>query len=334
MRRIMTNRNCSPILRQGARAVAGLLMILPTQMSWAQGSVYADAATSWGVATTAFGGVRCGDTGTQLIFKSSSFASCLGGPSWPGFNGVGIFETFYLTEASATAVKGSIGAASAVSWFVKKDDSFQIGTVNPTTAGGTSSARWDDQARFSVIGPVSSPLKFMDITFQLSGTMSVLAGTQINGMQLGSTSTVVAFGGGAVGSSFFASQVIRTGSIQQSMPAMPQFQTLRVGVNGLVSDPFRYLLSTQAAVDFRAFFVEGIMEGFAKSSYDHTVTPVSYSLWDDQGADVTGMYDVTFDQGLEFASQQSVVPEPSTVAMMLFGFAGVAVTLRLRRRRV
>lgn len=332
MRCIMTNRNCSFIRRHRTHAAAVLLMILPAQISRAQGSVYAEAATSWGVASTSLGGVRCGDTGVDMKLKSSSVASCLGGPSSPGFNGFGKFQSFYLTQSSAIAIKGSIGASAAVSWFVKKDDSFQGITVNPTTAGGTSTAQWDDQARFSIMAPVNNPLKFMDITFRIDGTMSMLAGVSINGISQGYASTMVAMSGGTTGSSFFASQINRSGG-QNNQPSLPNFQTLRISVSGLVSNPFRYLLTTQALVDFRPFYEEATLEGFATSSFDHTLTPVSYSLWDDQGADVTGMYGVTFDQGLEFASQQSVVPEPATVTMMLFGFAGVAITVRVRRRR-
>lgn len=305
-----------------------------------QGSVYADAGGSWSVATIGLGGFRCGDTGQALIYKSFSSTSCSGGPNFLGFGGGrGEFESEFFTEANAHAVNGHIGAESIVNWFINKKDSEIASRFNQTSAGGTATARWEDQVRFSPIGPTSRPLGFMDITFRVTGGINanpdlIYVDPYLGSHYAGSITSTVSFGGNTQGSSFFSSQVIRMGSITSAMPPMPTYQTLHVAVNGFVSNPFSILLGTQSVVNVTSeFYVQETMMGFLQTLYNHTAVPVSYVLFDDQGTDVTSLYNATFDNGLQFDTQQSVVPEPSTVALMTFGLCGLFALQRRSRRK-
>jgi hypothetical protein len=330
----MNRRARTSINGIGIGLAAALMMA--TRVLPAQGSVFVDAGGGWSVATTSLGGFKCGDPGTELIKGNFSSTSCRGGPNFPGYDGkYGEFESEYMTEATARAFKGHLGSESFVSWFINKKDDFIGVTYNRTGASGNSTARWEDRARFTAMGPITRPLTFMDMTFRLTGQFDGLPDLATsdaagNPIWLGTSTGTVAFGGSTAGSSFFASQVVRMGSTNTAMPDIQGLYTLRIGVTGLFSNPFSILLGTQALVEVREFYQKVTKSGYLEAGFNHTVTPVSYTLFDDEGMDVTSMYGVTFDEGLEFGAQQSVVPEPSTVVLLGVGLAGVLV---VRRRK-
>ncbi|MGV3710206.1 MAG: PEP-CTERM sorting domain-containing protein [Gemmatimonas sp.] len=313
---------------------AALCTLLLSSGASGQGRVYAEGAAGWSVATIGLGGFKCGDSGTELILSNFSSTSCKGGPNFPGFEGRGEFQSQFTTEATARAFKGSLGGESSVSWFINKKDELANVTFNRTGASGNTTSRWDDRARFTVMGPVARPLTFMDITFRLTGDMKGLPDLVIsdptgNPQWLGTATGTVALGGNTAGSSFFASQVVRMGGINTAMPDIQGLYTMRVGVTGLVSNPFSVLLGTQALVEVNEFWQKVTLAGYMQTLFNHTVTPVSYTLFDDEGLDVTSMYGVEFEQGLEIGVQQSVVPEPGTVLLVGAGLLG---TLLLRRK--
>ncbi len=325
MGRVMIHQRNRLTLRQLVVAAGHVVLILSAAPLRAQGSVYTLGAGSWRAGTVASGGFRCGVVGIDPVPGPTSTASCKGGPQFSGLGTslIGRFESLFQTDAFASAVNGSLKSRSSVSWFAKKYDASPAFTFPETGAVGESTARWDDRAQFNPIGPGGGlpALKFIDILFRVDGQITGVEGLNyllpgFGTAWVGTSTGQVNFAGGTQASSFFANQTTVIGARPSNRPPIPQFQTLRIGVNGLSSDPFRVLLSTQANVSmFNEFFVDELFQGSMDSAFDNTVTPVSYSLWDDLGADVTGQYAVTFDNGMTFESQ-SVVPEPSTLLLL------------------
>lgn len=339
MRSTMNRSRCG--FRFGHAVVAASFLILPPAQLRAQGSVYAAGSVSWGPGTLASGGNRCGTTGTALVPGNSASANCNGGPNFAGFpGGFGTYQSNFLIQTGATANAGSLGSYSNVSWMVQRSD-LNVSTFPATDAGANAIARWDDVAHFAPTTPGgSSVLKFLDITFRVHGNITGAEGLNYYNTALAGTSYIgnansgVAFGGSSQGSSFFSSQVLKIGGIKQTMPNIPQFQTLRIGINGLVSNPFQYLLSTDAGVSiFGNYSSTDVFTGIMDAAFANTITPISYNLWDANDNDVTGQYGVSFENGLASESQQSVVPEPATVAMMGVGLLALfAVSTRRRKR--
>jgi hypothetical protein len=317
-------------------ASVGMALMIGATTSWAQGSVNARGVARWDAGgVVPRGEFGCGNVGEELVPGSRADASCVGGPKFDGFMGRYAFDSKYTPQASSYALSGRLGSATRTDWVIQKSEwSPSFTYARNLSAVAISEARWEDRARLTSIVPGGPAARYLDLTYRLDGNISGVVDLTFErfglNVWIGQTGSSATFTGSTAGASFSAIQQVVVGPVPRSSPPIVGSYTLRVGLSGLISNPFSFNLRSTAGVSvFGDFESDELFTGWVQSAFGNTAAPESYRIVDELGGDATARYSVAFDQGLQFPS--TTVPEPGAVGMVAVGLTLMAV--RRRRRR-